>query len=621
MLSALAAAPAEVALLLFQLAMLFVALGLTASDYLCPNLHFALAALGLSDRVAGMTLLAVGNGAPDIFSTHLLIVSGLPALAFGEMLGAANFCVCFVVGAMGVARTFPVDPAVFLRDIGCFLAVVSLVGLCLRDGKLTGTECCVLVVVYCAYVVLLLRFSPKQESETVPLVGGAALPALSATLLVSNPDVLPRFSFYDILGLWRRIGRLLEWRSGAGDRPWEPSPPPAESPVPTMVEPEPVRADDTPYMPTPPARRKPSGIHLNVETSGTFYTTRTPSPTQTPASPMAYLLGNKHQGSLFATPTDSYFPTVPLSPPPASPTLASQSTASAWMEFLFPEPWRLWQARSQGNSAIHPSLLLSAVITPMILALNLTVPTPLSIDDVDPDNLGRRCSVKRQAMYLHLITVPAMACIAFADWLEIHWDTAYRAPPVVGAATTAVVSLAVYHAALCRLPDPLWFLPLCLVLGFVLLVIWTNLLSDMVVAVLQQLGVVFGILELLLGLTVFAMGNSVGDLVANVLLARAGLSDTALGACLGAPLLYMLLGLGINGAIENAHTGRLLTFAVDLLLVVLSVGLVVSLLVYLVAVPLLGFTIGRRLGGCMMAWWAAVTATNVVVEVLRHRSS
>lgn len=40
----------------------------TADDYLSPSLEFLTEKLALSESLAGVTLLALGNGAPDIFA-------------------------------------------------------------------------------------------------------------------------------------------------------------------------------------------------------------------------------------------------------------------------------------------------------------------------------------------------------------------------------------------------------------------------------------------------------------------------------------------------------------------------------------------------------------------------
>ena len=60
----------------------------------------------------------------------------------------------------------------------------------------------------------------------------------------------------------------------------------------------------------------------------------------------------------------------------------------------------------------------------------------------------------------------------------------------------------------------------------------------------QATGRILGLSDTILGLTVLAFANSVGDLVANLAMARAGMPGMAAAACIGAPLLNLLLGLG-----------------------------------------------------------------------------
>lgn len=59
-------------------------------------------------------------------------------------------------------------------------------------------------------------------------------------------------------------------------------------------------------------------------------------------------------------------------------------------------------------------------------------------------------------------------------------------------------------------------------MGFVISIAWISTIAGEVVGVLQTLGVVLDISEALLGLTIFAAGNSVGDLVADITVARLG---------------------------------------------------------------------------------------------------
>lgn len=65
-------------------------------------------------------------------------------------------------------------------------------------------------------------------------------------------------------------------------------------------------------------------------------------------------------------------------------------------------------------------------------------------------------------------------------------------------------------------------------LGFIISIAWISTIAGEVVGVLKTFGVVLGISEALLGLTIFAAGNSVGDLVADITVARLGYPVMAL---------------------------------------------------------------------------------------------
>ncbi|KAL8631650.1 hypothetical protein Q9189_002656 [Teloschistes chrysophthalmus] len=84
-------------------------------------------------------------------------------------------------------------------------------------------------------------------------------------------------------------------------------------------------------------------------------------------------------------------------------------------------------------------------------------------------------------------------------------------------------------------------------LGFLVAIAWISTIAGEVVGVLKALGVILGISDAILGLTVFAVGNSLGDLVADITVARLGFPVMALSACFGGPMLNILLGIGLSG--------------------------------------------------------------------------
>jgi len=143
-------------------------MGISASDFFCPNLATVAQTLGLDESVAGVTFLAFGNGSPDLFSTFSAMRSNTGSLAVGELFGAASFIVSCVVGSMCIIRPFKVERYPFLRDVGFFFIAASLVIAVLWDGKILLWEALVLVGLYFTYVCVVVIGSwweRRQEAK------------------------------------------------------------------------------------------------------------------------------------------------------------------------------------------------------------------------------------------------------------------------------------------------------------------------------------------------------------------------------------------------------------------------------------------------------------------------
>ena len=82
--------------------------------------------------------------------------------------------------------------------------------------------------------------------------------------------------------------------------------------------------------------------------------------------------------------------------------------------------------------------------------------------------------------------------------------------------------------------------------GFVLAAMWVDVVASELVGLLQLFGLLSGVDHAMLGLTVLAWGNSVGDLSTNLAMARRGLANMAMTACYAGPLFNLLVGLGLG---------------------------------------------------------------------------
>lgn len=166
--------------------------------------------------------------------------------------------------------------------------------------------------------------------------------------------------------------------------------------------------------------------------------------------------------------------------------------------------------------------------------------------------------------------------------------------------------------------------------GFIISIAWISTIANEVVGVLKAFGVILGISDAILGLTIFAVGNSLGDLVADITVARLGYPVMALSACFGGPMLNILLGIGLSGLYmtiqgsersHEKHPGRPVRYKpyqieVGGTLLVSGVTLLVTLAGLLVVVPMRGWWMDRRVGWGLVALWCASTIGNVAVEVV-----
>ena len=88
---------------------LFLALGVTADAFFVPCLTRIADNFHLSDNVAGVTLVALGNGAPDIFSAVAAFSAkeeSTATMAIGSLLGAGMFVIAVVSGICMIIKPF-----------------------------------------------------------------------------------------------------------------------------------------------------------------------------------------------------------------------------------------------------------------------------------------------------------------------------------------------------------------------------------------------------------------------------------------------------------------------------------------------------------------------------------
>ncbi|KAI8338647.1 Sodium/calcium exchanger protein-domain-containing protein [Chlamydoabsidia padenii] len=151
--------PLIIGALLSGLLLLFGAISVVASDFFCPNLQTIASKLELSESLAGVTVLAFGNGSPDLFGTFSAMDSGSGSMAIGEIIGAAFFIVSVITGCMGIIRPFQSKRITFMRDASFLTGAVALLTWIVYHGKIYWYHGLALIGYYITYVVTVLLSS------------------------------------------------------------------------------------------------------------------------------------------------------------------------------------------------------------------------------------------------------------------------------------------------------------------------------------------------------------------------------------------------------------------------------------------------------------------------------
>ena len=124
-------------------------------------------ALGVSDLVIGLTVVAVGTSLPELASSVAAARKGEDDLAVGNVIGSNLFNTLAVVGLAGAIRPMPeTDPAIVARDIPTALALtVALLLFAFglprrgggRDGRIPRWGGVLLLAFYVVYMARVVR--------------------------------------------------------------------------------------------------------------------------------------------------------------------------------------------------------------------------------------------------------------------------------------------------------------------------------------------------------------------------------------------------------------------------------------------------------------------------------
>ncbi len=122
--------------------------------------------MGVSPMVIGLTIVAFGTSAPEIFSAAAAVWENQPELAIGNVLGSNIFNIGMVLGVTALISPLSPPKTLFRKEIPALLLVTLVTGILLANFYVGFWDAVVLllILVYFAYRL----FSNRLKSGQVP---------------------------------------------------------------------------------------------------------------------------------------------------------------------------------------------------------------------------------------------------------------------------------------------------------------------------------------------------------------------------------------------------------------------------------------------------------------------
>ena len=144
------------------------------ADKFIDNSSLIAKKLGLSELTIGLTIIALGTSAPEIFVGISSVLNGTESIAIGAVVGSniSNIALIFGVSCIGISmRPTKTNPIQFIP----FILAVVVLGLGLQDLKITKAESIEFLFVFAAfmYFTYLFRIPDKiDDSDNSPIKTG-----------------------------------------------------------------------------------------------------------------------------------------------------------------------------------------------------------------------------------------------------------------------------------------------------------------------------------------------------------------------------------------------------------------------------------------------------------------
>ena len=170
-----------------------IVLVLKGADFLTEGASAIARRMKVPEIVIGLTIVAAGTSAPELFVSIVSALKGTPDLAVGNVIGSNIFNSMLIVGCAAMVAPMVISPSTVKKDIPfAVMASVLLVVLCLDNfsslniigNSISRVDGIVLLAGFVTFMVYTFRVAKKNGANSEPEVGQEAMPTWKGILFV-----------------------------------------------------------------------------------------------------------------------------------------------------------------------------------------------------------------------------------------------------------------------------------------------------------------------------------------------------------------------------------------------------------------------------------------------------
>jgi len=173
------------------------------ADFFVDGASSIAAKLKVPSLIIGLTVVSLGTSLPEAAVSISASLSGSNAISLGNVIGSNIFNLLVVVGVSSMLLPIATDRDILKRDMPVNIIITAILCVMLLDGTLSRLDAAIILVLFAAYMFILIRSALKNRTEEeeeskvlswtkslIFTVAGAAAIIFGGNVVVNNAKII-----------------------------------------------------------------------------------------------------------------------------------------------------------------------------------------------------------------------------------------------------------------------------------------------------------------------------------------------------------------------------------------------------------------------------------------------